>query len=126
MVEALKTLAQNEQFQKILAVLIAWLTANAGTIILFAIKYIKLKAKEIKDKNDNDLMMQLLESKYNKALEASYDKFCNKMDQLEEKVVGKIKSQEEETQQKIDHETETLEKAIAETKKTLSIDDILK
>ena len=125
MAEWLSSIFNSPEATAIFASIIAWLTANAGTLIVFAIKYIKLKAKELKQKAENDEVIAAIEAKYDAKLADLYEKFISKMDSVENKVVNKIAEQDAEHKAQIKAETVQLETAISQVKETLKIDDIL-
>lgn len=116
---------QGLDFNALFVTLIAWLSANLGTIILFAVKYLKLKGKELKEKAEHNRTMEEMEARYNAKLEETYEKFLNKMNDVEGHVIKKMVDMDAEQKKEIEAETVRLEDAIYETKKTLDINDIL-
>lgn len=124
--EYIKEFFNSESFSALFASIVAFLSANALTIILFVIKYIKLKGQEMKQKSENDQVVQELTAKYQADIEKLDKEINTKLDEIESIVIKKVVQSDANEKASIENETKIIEQAIAEVKKEVkSLDDII-
>lgn len=102
------------------AIAVAYLTSNLGAIILFAIKYIKLKATQTKNEATNQDVLESLNKKYNEKIDAMYKDFANKLDKLNTNVIAKMDTEEANKKAAISEQSTELQKTIETIKKAVS------
>lgn len=117
--ELIDGLMQNPTIIAILSTLLSFLVANAGTIIIFAIKVISMKKAEIKRQLENDQLIQALEAKYNVKLIDLEKHIDENMAKIEQHVVTKVQELDTQREELINSETVTIEKALEEAKAAL-------
>jgi len=119
MSETIKQVLASPEVTAILTTLLSFLTANLGTLLVFAIKYIKLKVKEAKQQAINQETIQKLTAEYEQKIEAFASKIDSSLDRVESVVIKKVKEKEEVENATIEAETLAIAKAIEDTKKAL-------
>ena len=67
--EIISQLFQSPEMTALVSAAFAYLTANLGTIIIFACKMIKAKNNEIKQKDQSDAVIEELTAEYNAKVE---------------------------------------------------------
>lgn len=98
-----------------------WFMANILTLILFAVKYCKLKSNEIKDRMLHEKTIEALTDEYKTSIEKITKIFNEKMDHLEETFGKKVDSVEEQRKEEIKKDTLDLQNAISQVKASLNI-----
>lgn len=116
---------QSPEMTALVSAVITYLTANLGTIIVMAVKLIKAKNKEIKEKATSNQVIEALTAEYNTRIENLSASIDAKLDKLDKHVTAKLDEQEEIKKEMIKEQSLQLEEAIKETKKSLNIDEIL-
>lgn len=123
--EVITQLFNDPRVVAILTTIIGWITANIGTLIIFACKYIKAKNREVKEKALHHETIEALTVAYEEKVNELCDKVENSIDELDAHVCERINTNEEIRKEEIKEQTVQLEEAISETKKSLNIDEIL-
>ena len=70
MLESIKEIFQSPEMITLISTIGGILVANAGTIFVFALKYLGLKRAEIKSKVEHNKVVEELEAKYQKKIES--------------------------------------------------------
>ena len=119
MIETIKEFFSQPEVTALITSILSVISANLLTIILFAVKYIKLKNTEIKNKLQSEEVISQLTAEYN----AKISEFASKIDislaNIESTVIKKINDKDALRQEEIEKETILLQQAIEETKKQL-------
>lgn len=123
MTETIKEFFSSPEMIALVTTAISFLTANLGTIIVFAINFIKLKSKELKMKAQSEEVIAQLTAQYNAKIEEFAQHIDNSLNEIEKVVIKKVQEKQDAMAEEIKHETISLEEAIKETKKALNIED---
>lgn len=123
--EILNEILQSPQFQAIAAAVITFLTTNFATIIVFGIKLVKGKTKEIQERAKQEAEKAQLKQEYQDMLNTALDGIYTKIDDIDKKVCDKINSTEADRKEEIRKESIQIKEAIDETMKSLNIDQIM-
>ena len=123
MTEAIKEFFSSPEMIALVTTAISFLTANLGTLIVFAIKYLRLKAKEMKAKAQSEEVIAQLTAQYNAKIEEFAQHIDMSLDEIEKVVIKKVQEKQDAMEEQIKHETISLEEAIKETKKALNIEE---
>lgn len=123
--EIISQLFQSPEMTALISAAVAYLTANLGTIIVFACKMIKAKNAEIKQRAQSDAVIEALTAEYNAKVELLASKIDEKITKLDNHVTAKMEYIEDERKEEIKKQSVQLQEALTETKKALKIDDIL-
>ena len=109
----------------LLTAVFAWFSANLGTIIVFACKYLKLKNKEVREKMLHEQTIEALTKGYEEKVKQLTDNIDSKLEKLDNHVCQRMDENEELRKEEIKNQSIQLQAALDETKKSLSIDEIL-
>lgn len=123
MVETIKQFFQSPEMIALISAALSFLSANLITLITFAIKYIKLKNKEMKEKAQSEQVIAALTAEYNAKIEAFAKHIDNTLVEIESTVIKKVKAKEDALNEQIKNETISLEQVIRDTKKALSVEE---
>lgn len=123
MTETIKEFFSSPEMIALVTTAISFLTANLGTLIVFAIKYLRLKAKEMKAKAQSEEVIAQLTAQYNAKIEEFAQHIDMSLDEIEKVVIKKVQEKQDAMEEQIKHETISLEEAIKETKKALNIEE---
>lgn len=123
MSETIREFFSSPEMIALVTTAISFLTANLGTLIVFAIKYIKLKAKEMKLKAQSEEVIAQLTAEYNAKIEVFAQHIDHSLDDIEKVVIKKVQEKQDLIQEEIKQETISLEQAIKDTKKALQQSD---
>lgn len=123
MTETIKEFFSSPEMIALVTTAISFLTANLGTLIVFAIKYLRLKAKEMKLKAQSEEVIAQLTAQYNAKIEEFAQHIDMSLDEIEKVVIKKVQEKQDAMEEQIKHETISLEEAIKETKKALNIEE---
>lgn len=123
MVETIKQFFQSPEMIALISTALSFLSANLITLITFAIKYIKLKNKEMKEKAQSEQVIAALTAEYNAKIEAFAKHIDNTLVEIESTVIKKVKAKEDALNEQIKNETISLEQVIRDTKKALSVEE---
>lgn len=107
----------------ILTAILTWIAGNIVTIICFAIKNVKLKVAESKEKMLHESVIEELTRQYTTSIERLERNMTNKLTELEEHFQAKVDRSEFERKQEIEAETLDLENTIALVKTSLLKED---
>ena len=106
---------------KFLASAIAFLSANLVSIIIFIVKYLKLKSQELNVRKAYDEKVDELTKKYNDKLEQFSNDMSSKLDALDNHVLGHITDVEDLRKLEIKQNTVELKDTIAAIKDSLKM-----
>lgn len=123
MVETIKEFFSSPEMIALITTAISFLTANLGTLIVFAVKYLKLKATELKNQAQSEKVIEELTARYNAKIEEFAKKVDDSLTKVESAVIKKLDDRDEMQSREIERETIQLEEAIRATKQSLSMTD---
>ena len=107
--QIISAIMNNPQIIAIISGFVTYLLANLLVIILFAVKYIKLKGIELSNKENVD-----------EAQKAILRDVNARLDKIEEAIIGKIDEQELARKQKAKETAEQLQAAVEATRATIN------
>ena len=123
--QLISELFSSPEVQAMVASLLTYLTANFGALLLFGIKLVKAKSKELAQKVQMEADKAQIKQEYQDQLNSFMAQVVDKVDALDRHVCEKIDTTEADRKAEILKQTVQLQEAIDETKKALNVDEIL-